>query len=175
MGSIGIASGDGRMNRAELEQVRGTADIMDRLSRINTIVIYPGKTGAKSANATAKKWGERLGLESPSRGYAIAMTGATREQKERLLNGINSALNRTQERDESYRAYADRLVNQAKAWKAANGRGALTRPEERVIRELANSTKQRATIDKLIQNDRDKNNRYFGGNMRTRRLTKRDN
>ena len=174
MGSIGIASGNGRMNSRQLNKVRGTADIITNLSKYNTLVVYPGRTGATSANATAKKWGERLGLDSPTRGYAISMTGATRDQKERLLNSINKALNLRQETDASYTRYADRLVNQARAWKRANNMGALTLAEQRVIRELANSTKQRATIDRIIQNDRNKNNKLFGGNIRTRRLTKKD-
>ena len=58
MGSIGIASGSGRMNSRQLNQVRGTADIITNLSKYNTLVVYPGRTGAASANATAKKWGE---------------------------------------------------------------------------------------------------------------------
>lgn len=174
MGSIGISSGGGRVNREELDQLRGRAELITRLGSTNTIIVWPGKTGSAAANASAKKWGERLGLENPSRGYAIAMSGATRDQKERFLGAINSAFNRKQERDAQYTAYADRLVSQARAWKAANGRGALTRAEERVVRELANSTKQRATIDRIIQNDRDKNNKLFGGTIRTRRLSKKD-
>lgn len=174
MGSIGVSSGGGRMNRVELEQIRGSRDIIDRLGSTNTIVIWPGRTGSGAANASAKKWGERLGLDNASRGYAIAMTGATRAQKERFLNAVNSSLNRTQERDNSYSRYATRLIEQARAWKRANGMGNLTRPEERVIRELANSTKQRATIDRIINNDRNNNNRLFGGTIRTRRIRKSD-
>ena len=174
MGSIGLASGQGKMNSEQLENIRGTGNLVDRLGRANTIVIYPNRVGSASANASARKWGERLGLENPARGYAIAMTGASKEQKTRLLNAINSSLNRTQEREEKYTKYQERLIAQARAWKKANGMGTLTQPEIRVIRELANSTKQRATIDKIIARDREKKNKLFGGFMRTRKLTKKD-
>lgn len=174
MGSIGVASGDGRMNRAQLDQIRGRAELVERLGSTNTIIIWPGKVKSENASASARKWGERLGLSNSARGYAISMTGATRDQKERFLKAVNSSFNLTQNRDSQYKSYADRLVSQARAWKAANGRGSLTKSEERVVRELANSTKQRATLDRIIQNDRNRDNKLFGGMIKTRRLTKRD-
>lgn len=174
MGSVGVLSGQGRLNRNELEQVRGTGDIKTSLSRTDTIVVFPGSTGLKSARESSKKWADRLGLGSAQRGYAISMGGATVEQKRTFLNNLNSALNRTQERDEAYTRRADRLVEQARAWKRANGGRALTRSEERVVRELANTTKQRATINQMLELDRQRGNAKYGGSIRTRNLRKSD-
>ena len=175
MGSVGVLSGGGRLNRTELSQAGGAGDIKTGgLSRTDTIIVFPGRTGLKSVRESSKKWADRLGLGSAQRGYAISMGGANVSQKQSFLKAMNSAFNRTQERDEAYTRRADRLVEQARAWKRANGGRALTQSEERVVRELANTTKQRATINQILERDRLRGNKFFGGNIRTRNLRKSD-
>ena len=176
MGSVGVQSGSGAITRSEVSQLKGDINsIRSGFSSANSLVVYPNNySTSQTIRESAEKWAERLGLGTASRGYAVAMTGATAGQKKAFASALNSALNLRQNSESAYQSRTDRLIARAEAWAKANGRSGLTAIERRAINEIARSSYQRTAVDRIIQKDRNNGNKLFGGNIRTRNLRKSD-
>ena len=186
MGSIGVNSDRGAVTGSQLSDVLNIVGQMNAynnqvagmpkaLAEANSLVIYPNNyTSSESLKKSLEKWQEALGLGKASRGYAIAMTGATVAQKAAFINALKKSLNLTQNSEAKMQARVDKAIEKATAWAKQNGRTSLTAIEKRAITETVRSTYQREQIDKIIARDRANGNKLFGGNIRTRNLRKTD-
>lgn len=176
MGSVGVQTGGGRITAEQVRQLSDSSQALrEQFNEASSLVVYPNNyTSYESIQDSVKKWADRLGMGSASRGYAFAMDSATNEQKQSLLNAINSSNNLPQNSDSSYQARVDKMIARAQSWAKSNGRSGLTSIEKRAISEIVRSTYQREQMDKIIARDIKNGNKLFGGNIRTRNLRKSD-
>lgn len=139
MGSIGVQTG--RVTKEQTVRIEeGTSEVS--LTEANTIAVYPNNIST---------WG------SNRRGFAIAMTGASAQEKRAFVRRLRGALNS----DVSERAAQT-------AYRNAIARGATAGVARRAAEERRTEV-QRGLVDSIIRNSKGKFK-----NIRTRGLTKRD-
>lgn len=140
MGSIGV--GTGRVTKEQTVRIEeGTSELS--LGRANTITVFP--------NSGITTWA------SNRRGFAIAMTGASAQEKVAFVRRLRGALN------------SDRAEASAQAaYNRAIARGATAGAARRAAEEKRTEV-QRRLINSIIRNS---NGKFK--NIRTRNLTKRD-
>lgn len=173
MGSIGVQTGSGRITNEQIAQLSESQGLLrEQLNEANSIVVFPDRTTTyDKIKENEKKWRDILGIDNGTLGFGIAMTNATSAQKQNFLATYNSMKNLKQYNDKAYDNFINRQLNIARTWARSNGRN-LSPAETRLVREMANTAYQRQVIDRMIANDT--NGSRFGGNIMTRRLTKRD-
>ena len=172
MGSIGVDSGLGKLTDVQIEQLQSAKGALKtELNRANSIVILPDRiTTYEKLKENEKKWRKVLGIDNGKLGYAVAMTGATPQQKANFLTTLQRTLNLKNQNSQAHEEFVQKQIQIAKDWAKANGRRSLTPTEVAMVRKLANTAWQRQAIDRMVANDNAKGGRRFGGNIRTRSL-----
>ena len=182
MGSVGVQTGGGKITKDQavslhksiLQKEDDRGALGKLFAEANSVVIFPDSyTSSEAIKDSVKKWSQRLGLGSVSRGFALAMTGATVAEKKNIAAALVKAYNLPQNSDERYEARANALYQDALKWARANGRTSLTSIERRAIQEIARSTYQREQIDKFLNKDRARGGSLYG-TIKTRNLYKSD-
>lgn len=140
MGSIGVNTG--RVTDTQTVRIEeGTSEIT--LTEANTIAVFP--------NSGVTTWA------SNKRGFAIAMTGASAQEKRAFVRRLRGALNSDMSEKSAQKTYRDAIA-----------RG-MSQGQARRAAEEKRTEVQRRLIDTIIRNSKGK-----FGHIRTRNLTKRD-
>lgn len=174
-GKVGVQRGEGKLLKDETKKLKQPGAMNARFRNSNSLLIFPNSYSSNdSIVKSMQKWNDILKLDGLTRGFAVAMTGAKRSDKDRFITAFNNQMTLKQNSEEKYRSEIDKQIKIAEQWARNHGRTGLTSIERRAIAEIVRSTRQRMIIDKIIQKDRNNGNKLFGGKIRTRKLTKAD-